>query len=49
MPWSEIMPENKPLRVMATPFLAMDSDRVGYIDHRVWSMSMQMALVGVYD
>ena len=41
----EIMSENKPLRAMAMPFLTMDSDHVAYIDHRVWSVSMQMALM----
>jgi hypothetical protein len=39
------MSENKPLRAMAMPFLTMDSDHVAYIDHRVWSVSMQMALM----
>jgi hypothetical protein len=44
------MSENKPLCAMAMQFLTMDSDRVAYIDqHRVWSVSMQMALVAVYD
>jgi hypothetical protein len=45
----EIMSENKPLCAMAIPFLTMDSDRVAYVDHWAWSVSIQMALVAVYD